>query len=603
MERLLAADPGRARPGQGELAALLELAAGGEEAAPRAARAWLARWCAAGREALPRVLAALPGASPRAREAAGQWLFAPELSDELPLRRRLAAGLDQLLDLGGRLPEPWLLEGLAELLAARGGAPLRRLLALARQEAWAAGVVALLPPDARLPGGQGPAQWLTRRSLGPGGVARLRRLAREGRWDQLAGQDRQSLALARTLAGDAPAAVQARPLAWPAGPRALPVLEETARLIAVEGKAAHQVALHLSRRLGRVVLLLGNASLGGPPLWAAPGPWQQAGGNGLDKGALPRPPRREAAALARLRARRLGGGGLLAALWQARAACGLAGRGLRRWEDLAARAAPWLSPGQQQGLAQGSLGLSLAGPPWRTALARAGQALERCAALEAQARSALGLVYGLAVRGRAPLVLPWADKFAASTAKGGDHLYLAQLAGLLARLDPPPLLLLIDETVHPGFPSLNRVLAQAMRARPGLALRGVGAFAGEGEPRNLAAAALRAARGAHLVALRPAPGPHPEASLARAAQGKARGRPLTPASRDGALCLLAGTALAHLADSGAPRGPQDPPPWLLTEQGFAPLGAWLRNRVGELSGRAVPRGPRWRRYERVCALD
>jgi hypothetical protein len=405
------------------------------------------------------------------------------------------------------------------------------------------------------------------------------------------------------MAGDAPSAVKARPLAWPAGPQSLPVLEETARLIAVEGMAAHQVALHLSRRLGRVVLLLGNASLGGPPLWATPGPWQQAGGGELGSGALLRPSRREAAALARLRARRLGGEELLSALWQARAACGLAGRGLRRWKALAARAAPWLSRKQHQDLAAGSLGLSLAGPPWRTALERAEQALERCAALEARALAALGLIYGLAARGRAPLVLPWADKFAASTAKGGDHLYLARMASLLARLDPPPLLLLIDETVHPGFPSLSRVLAEAMRARPGLVLRGVGAFAGKGEPRNLAAAALRAARGAHLVALRPAPGAHPEASLAQAAQGKARGRPLTPASRDGAVCLLAGTALAQLADLGAPRGPQDPPPWLLTDKGFAPLGAWLRSRVGELSGRAGPHGSRWRRYERVCALD
>eukprot|EP01022_Parablepharisma_sp_SALTPOND_P010567 TRINITY_DN14360_c0_g1_i1.p3 TRINITY_DN14360_c0_g1~~TRINITY_DN14360_c0_g1_i1.p3 ORF type:complete len:583 (-),score=250.56 TRINITY_DN14360_c0_g1_i1:288-2036(-) len=582
---------------------MLELAGRGERPRPRRARIWLSAWAAARPEALSRVLAALPAASAQAREAAGQWLFEPELEDELPLRRALLSHLDGLMALAARLPEPWLLEGLAELMASRGGAPLRRLLAAARQERWACQVVELLPASTRLPGGSGPRGWRVRRALGPAGVARLRRLARAGRWSQLAREDRDDLALARSMIGDSPAALQARPLAWPAGLHALPVLADAVRLIAAEGRAAYEVAQHLSLCLGRVVILMGNASLGGPPLWAAPGPWQQEAGAALGTGPLAAPPRREGAALARLRAARLGGTGLLSALWKARTACLLAGRGMRAYKSLAEQAASWLSAEQQESLANGSLGLSLTGPPWQQALDCVRQALERCLALERQARAALGLVYGLAARGAAPLVLPWADKFAASTAKGGDHLYLARLAALLARLDPPPLLLLIDETVHPGFPSLVLVLAEAGRTEPGLVFRGVGAFAGEPEPRDLAAAALQAARGANLVALRPAPGEHPEGSLAQAAQGKAGDLPLTPASRDSAACLLAGTGLKGLDDPFAPLGRKEPPAWLLTGSGFAPLGSWVRRRVAAIAGRVPPRGRRWQAYARACGLD
>lgn len=587
---------------QAELAAFLELAGRGEDAAPREARKHLSAWCGADPSALGRVLKLLPQASPQAREWAGLWLFAPEASDELPLRRCLLAGLAGLMDLAARLPEPWLLEGLAELLASRGGAPLGRLLALARQEDWARRVVALLPPDARLPGAQTPEVWLARQSLGRARAARLGRLAREGGWEPLAEEGRAGLCLAQDVAGLNPSATEAAPLAWPAGPQALATLKAMARLTAREGQEAYAVARQAAERLGRVVLLLGNASLGGPPLWAVPGPWQQEAGAGLAAGPLPKPPAGPCARLAWLRGRRLGAEALLCALWRARVACLLAGRGLRRWQKLADGAAPWLKVRERAGLAQGSLGLSLAGPPWGQALEEARAALERCRGLERQGRAALNLFYGLAARGAAPLVLPWGDKFAASTSQGGDHLYLVHLIALLARLDPPPLLLMIDQTLHPGLPSLTQVLAWAMETGPGLVLRGVGSFAGQPEPRDLAAAVLQAAREAHLVALRPTPGGHPEATLAAHARGEAQGCPLTPASRDGAFQLLAGTALAGLADPGSPLGAAEPPSWLLTAQGFATVGAWLRARVMALAGGQEPRGRRWRRYAELGNL-
>ena len=599
----MAASPGIKGPRtQAELSGLLELAGRGEDAAPREARRCLAHWCAADPKALGRVLRLLPRVSPQAREWAGLWLFAPEAADELPLRRRLLAELDGFVDLAARLPEPWLVDGLAELIHSMGGAPLRRLLGLAHENGWARRVVALLPRDARLPGGGTPEVWLARQRLGQGKAGRLSRLARAGRWQALAQENRQALTLAQAVAGDISAAAQAQALVWPAGPQALATMEQMARLTACEGQEAYTVARRASQELGRVVLFLGNASLGGPPLWAAPGPWQQETGEDLATGPLPEPPAGAVRRLAWLRAHRLGGGTLLSALWQARVACRLAGRGLSSWQRLVKEAAPWLNLRDRAGLAQGSLGLALESPPRAQALERAREALERCRGLEAQGRAALKLFYGLASLGRAPLVLPWADKFVASTAKGGDHLYLVHLAALLAELDPPPLLLLIDQTTHPGFPSMTQVLARAMQRRPGLVLRGVGSFAGQPEPRDLAGAVLRAAQGAHVVALRPTPGKHPEASLAAHAQGQDRGRPLTPASRDGAAQLLAGTALAALADFGSPTAGREPPPWLLTAQGFAPLGAWLRSRVMALAGCAEPEGRRWRRYRNLANL-
>ncbi|MCB2225255.1 MAG: hypothetical protein KQH53_01160 [Desulfarculaceae bacterium] len=600
--RLLATDPASAEPGRNEITALLALAGGGEEPEPRQARYWLSAWVAARPEALEQALALLPLAPGPAREAAGQWLFAPELADELPLRARLLAGIEALCRLAAEMPEPWLLEGLAELAVAKEDDFLESLLAWAQGAEWARRVVALLPPDTPLPGAAGPRLWLARMEMGPQRAERIARLADTGWWGSLAGMDREALGLARRLVGDAPDAVGSAPLAWPAGPKGLEVLDQTARLILAEGRAACEVARRVSLELDRVVIVLGNASLGAPPLWALPGPWDQEAAALLAHCALPEPPRERAAELANLRARRLGGPSLIRTLWQARAACVLAGEELAAWQPLLDQAEPWLSGEQREALAQGTLGLSISGPPWERARRQARAALAHCTVLERQCRSALRLVYGLADQGGPPLVLPWADKFAASTAKGGDHAYLAGVVGLLSRLDPPPLMLLIDETMHPGFPSMNLLLAEAAKAEPALGFRGVGAFAGQPEPTDLAQAVLQAAREANLVALRPAPGPHPEATLAAAARGEGGGLPLTPASRDGAAWLLAGTDLAELGDASAPSAPGEPPAWLLSENGFAPLGAWLRHRVAALAGLSPPTGRRWRGYQSACSL-
>jgi hypothetical protein len=206
-----------------------------------------------------------------------------------------------------------------------------------------------------------------------------------------------------------------------------------------------------------------------------------------------------------------------------------------------------------------------------------------------------------------PLVLPWVDKFAASTGKAADHAYLAALAGMLAELDPPPLLLLLDETPHPDSASLKVILEAAARLRPGLVLRGLGCFGGRPEPRDLEEALLEASRDAHLVALRPLPGRQPGPSLDEVLAGRAAGARLSPAGRDGAGWLLAGTALAGLGSPGAFAGREEPAPWLLTARGFAALGAWFRWRVRALAGRADPpagaAGRFWRGYMRACGLD
>lgn len=166
--------------------------------------------------ALGRVLGLLPSLSPRAREGAGLWLFAPEAADELALRRRLLAELEALTGLAARLPEPWLLEGLADLYYARGGTPLRRLLGLARRHAWARQVVGLLPPDARLPGGHGPQTWLARHALGRTLLRRALGLARQERWASLAEQGPLALGVIQAALGANPA--PPRPRSWPGPP-------------------------------------------------------------------------------------------------------------------------------------------------------------------------------------------------------------------------------------------------------------------------------------------------------------------------------------------------------------------------------------------------
>lgn len=550
--------------------------------------------------ALASMLKALAEAPAPVVEAAADWLFQAEPDWELGLELTGAAG--ELLDLVAQRPGPWWSQGLAGVLTLAGGRPLARLLALARRAAWAREVVAHLPPDYGLPGGLTPAPWLARREMGRAGQARMRRRLARRDWTALAGLGAAALTLAQAQAGCSPPAAGAAPLAWPGGDLAL--LEEMAALTAREGLAAADLAVKTSLATGRLVILLGNASLGGPPLWAMPGPWQQ----GLPWPPPAAAPRREVAALARLRAARLGGPGLLQALWEARAGLALHGRGRAALEGLLAQSGRWLPAEQLEALRAGRLPLALAGRPPGPALAAAGAALAAARALEREGRVALALVHGLAAAPSRPrsgqaLVLPWADKFAASTAKGGDHAYLAGLAGLLAGLEPAPLLLLIDETPHPATASLGRILEEASRLRPGLALRGLGAFAGQAEPSDLEAALLRAARDAHLVGFRPLPGSGPWPGLEERLAGRGQGLPLAPVSRDGAAWLLAGTRLADLSQASPPLGQEEPAPWLLTRAGFASLGAWFRRRVMALAGAApAPTGP-WRRYQRLCNLD
>ncbi len=578
-----------------DLPGLVEAAAGGESIPARRARRRLARLRLEQPGLLPSLLHILvERASPAALEAAGGWLFFPDSERELELLLQLTARAGELLEAASRRPGPWWNEGLAQVLALAGGEPRRRLLALARREPWARQVVAHLPPDLGLAGGYTPESWLARQGLGPAACRRLRNLIRGGDWPALAGLGRGELVLARHWCGLGPA--QGRALAWPAGGRALLVLEALARLTAREGRRAFLLAGRACRSLGRPVILAGNASLGGPPLWAVPGPWQEGGGR---FGGGTCPDRGRVQGLARLRARRLVGASLWRALWEMATAVAVAGRGGRVWRGLLEQSRPWLSSGQAASLEGGEAPLELGSRPLALARRRVEQEIARARFLEEQGRGAVEMLYGLVAGGVG--VFPWLDKFVASTAHAGDHGYLAGLVELFSGLDPRPLWLLVDETPHPRSPSLAAALLAGSGG--GVVLRGLGGFGGGmPEPGDLEGALLEAAVGADLVAFRPLPGAEKAPALWEVLAGRGRVEELAPVSRDCAPWLLQGTAAARLVDPFEPRGGMEPPGWLLCSGGFAALGEYLRGRVVALAGRREPPAGFWAKYQRLCGL-
>ena len=519
-------DAGLGWPEAAPLARLVEAAAG-EGLGGRAAARLLNLWRLGHPRRLGELLAVLETASPAALEVAGDWLFFPEVDDELALLAPLVREAPHLRELCRRRPGDWCREGLDLVLPLAGEA---------------------VPPTTPETTAPIPEHWL-------------------------------------------------------------PLLESLARCTAREGLRAQELALHLSRRLGRVVVLLGNASLGGPPLWAVSGPWQTCPA----LAAEPRPPapRRRVERLARLRARRLGGPLLLRALWGVVTAWRVGGGDRRELDELLEQARPWLTDEESAGLREGRLALSPGRLPLEPALALAREALERARRLERQGRDALRLVYGLAAAGNRLLargeaeavVLPWIDKLVASTKKAGDHAQLVGLCRLLSRLAPPPLVMLVDETVHPAEPSLVRVLEAASRQDPALVLRGVGAFNLEPEPGDLEGALLATAEDAHLVALRPLPGPAGAPTLAELATGRGRGEPV-PHSREGCDWLLAGTPLAELVDREQAAAGSEPG-HLPGPRGPLPAGVWFRRRVRDDAGWQPPRHKRrlWLRYLRACSLD
>ncbi len=577
-----------------DLPGLVEAAAGGESAPARRARRRLANLRLRDPSLLSSLLDILVSrASPAALEAAGGWLFFPDSDQELKLLLQLVERADKLLEAARQRPGPWWSEGLAQVLALAGGRHLRRLMALARQEDWAKEVLARLPPDLALPGGYHPEAWLARQELGPAAFSRLRRQFRRRDWPALAGRSRGELVLARSWGGLGPAG--GRALAWPAGEGALVVLEALARITAREGWRAFTLAGRACRSLERPVILAGNASLGGPPLWAVPGPWQEGGWRPVPG---PRPKRDRVRALARLRARRLVGASLWRALWEMATAVAVAGRGGRCWRELLEQSRPWLSQGQAASLERREAPLELGSRPLPLARRRVEQELERARLLEEQAAGAMEMVYGLAAGGVG--VLPWLDKFVASTSHAGDHAYLVGLVELFAGIEPRPLWLLVDETPHPRSPSLAAALAAA--GGDGLVLRGLGAFGEDVEPEDLEGALLEAAAGADLVALRPLPGDEKAPAVSEVLAGRARVDGLAPVSRDCAPWLLQGTSAARLVDPYEPRGGDEPPGWILCAGGFAALGQYFRKRVAHLAGRREPGPGFWSRYQEFCGL-
>ncbi len=597
--------PSRTGLSQTAAARLVQEAAASEPLLALAAAARITGWRQSDDRALATLIQALRRADEASLRAAGQWLFFPVCDDELALRLQAVAAVDDLLDLAQARPEHGWEEGLADVVGLAGGKALARLAALAERESWARAVVARLPAGVSLAGGWPPDDWLAARRLQAKESARVRRWARQRRWSDLAGLGSDELVLARRQAGVWRRAAPGRALAWPAGRYSLSRLEEMAGIIAAEGAAAAELAGLLSRRRRRVVVLMGNASLGGPPLWAVDGPWQA----GMDCPAAgdQASPDKTVRKLAWLRAARLAGPAIKRALWDLLAAGRAAHRGRRVLDKLCQQARPWLGRRVIEDLRAGRGDLALGGPSWEPARARAEETLALAAEMERWGLRATELMQRLAMAGRdlavrgRPVVLPWADKFAASTLKDRDWAYLAGVVELLVGLDPPPLLLMIDETPHQPAAAMAGLLATAMDRRPGLRLVALGALGGEEDPGDLAAAVLEVAAEAHLVVLRPRPGAHPPLSLDQALRRGSEAGPLVPASRDGAAYLLAGTDLQPLADHGS-RLPGGVPDWLLTSRGFAPVGAWLRQRVRALSGVSGPPAGPWRRYQRACNL-
>lgn len=590
-------------PNDAELAALVEMAGRGGGLAPEAlaAQARLESHRLGDDAALRGQLAALGQVSPTARAAAGLWLFSPQ-GQGPALLGQLARQAEAVLGLACQFHPPEWTEGLAVVLALAGGGALRRLAGLARDEDWAREVLAALPAGLRLPDGDSASLRLHRLLATPAGVRRAQLWASQERWQDLAALAPPELDLARHTAGWRPAAAGSEALVWPGGDLAL--LEEMAAITAQEGRRAYELARELARERGRPVILMGNASLGGPPLWATPGPWQQGAEWRARLAPPPAGPLRE---LGRLRAARLAGPRLTRALWQMACAVAVHGRGRTELGRLVRAAAPWLAPGQAQGVLAGALPLAPAGPPLDQALERVQEALALARSLAAENRRVLSLAWGYLAawgRSRQPLVLPWADKFVISTQKAGDWAYLSGILGFLGRLTHPPLVLLIDETIHPPNASLSMVLERIRLQNPGLALAGLGAMADQEEPPDLAAALSQAAREARLVAFRPQPGPHPCANLDQRLAGRQKDLPLTPASRDGANWLLAGTQLAALAGGEPPHAGSmaQPATWLLTKRGFTPLGLWWRRRIMTLAGREIVPEGHWQSWQRAFNL-
>lgn len=590
-------------PSEAELAGLLELAGRGGGLAPEAlaAQARLESHRLGDDAALGRQLAALGQASPAARAAAGWWLFNPQ-GQGPALLGQLARQAEAILGLACQFHPPEWTEGLAVVLALAGGGVLRRFSGLARDQEWAREILAALPAGLRLPDGDHAAVRLDRLLATPAGVRRAQLWASQERWHDLAELSPPELRMACHAAGWRPAAAGAPALAWPGGDLAL--LEEMAVITAQEGRRAYELARELARVRGRPVILMGNASLGGPPLWAVPGPWQQ----GAEwRGRLAPPPAGPLRELGRLRAARLAGPRLTRALWQMACAVAVHGRGRTDLGRLVRAAAPWLSPGQAQGVLAGALPLAPAGLPLDQARDQAQGALALARSLAAEGRRALTLAWGYLAawgRSRQPLVLPWADKFVISTKKAGDWAYLAGILDFLDRLTHPPLVLLIDETIHPPCASLAMVLRNIAAQRPGLRVAGLGAMADQTEPPDLATALGQAAPEARLVAFRPWPGPHPYANLDQRLAGQQADLPLTPASRDGANWLLAGAQLAALAGGEPPSaGALDQPAsWLLTKRGFTPLGLWWRRRIMVHAGREIVPEGHWQPWQRAFNL-
>ncbi|MFH1057599.1 MAG: hypothetical protein V1797_02830, partial [Pseudomonadota bacterium] len=272
--------------GEQDLAGLIRRAGQGGGLLPeaRAAQAELEAGRLADPSRLPAILAALHDADPASLAAAGLWLFDPQT--EAPrLMAELVEFTDELYELVSlREPQGWA-EGLARVLALAGGRNLRCLLDMARPQAWAREVMAELPLDLNLPGGDTPPLRLAVLEVGAATARRAVHLARSGRWTELArqagsarqdGADNQAgavLALAQADVGCRQVAVASAALSWPGGD--LDLLEVLAAITAREGQRAHELAVTLAAAAQGPVLLMGNASLGGPPLWAVPGPWQQ----------------------------------------------------------------------------------------------------------------------------------------------------------------------------------------------------------------------------------------------------------------------------------------------------------------------------------------
>lgn len=186
-------------------------------------------------------------------------------------------------------------------------------------------------------------------------------------------------------------------------------------------------------------------------------------------------------------------------------------------------------------------------------------------------------------RGDLPgLVLPWIDKFFVSSLRDGDICHLPAVVTGLRLAGASPLILLWEDTARAVAPSMQLGIERMRRA--GHLFRGIGVFDREGSHRK---DALDILLGGHretpLFALEPLDGPHNPAPLGRilADSGSGFFRAYDSSWKDNLCFLYTGTSVAPLVSIQTDL--ESYPGWMAVGGAKYPAGkvirTWLRRRV------------------------